>query len=78
MSITQFVSVNRFSQQVVYDRLDERLLNVEWISDGNFLAALFGMQGYWIVGEDGKADHTFIADDFDTVLAGGVVGYETP
>lgn len=63
---------------MVYDRLDERLLNVEWIGDRNFLAALFGMQGYWIVGEDRKTDHTFIADNFDTVLAGRVVGYETP
>lgn len=36
------------------------------------------MEGNGIVGEDRKADHAFVSDDFDAVFTGGVMGHETP
>ncbi|PJY73629.1 hypothetical protein CQW34_03186 [Bacteroides fragilis] len=36
------------------------------------------MEGNRVIGKYGEADHAFIADNFDTVFAGRIMGYEAP
>ena len=63
---------------MVYHRLDKRLLYMFRVTDTDFFASAFGMQSDRFVGEDRKTNHSFVSDDFYTILAGRVVRYETP
>jgi hypothetical protein len=63
---------------MLYYSFNQRKLYMRRVRRQDFFTSTFRMQGYRVVGEDGKADHTFVSDNFNTVFLGGVVSYEAP
>lgn len=48
------------------------------IADANFFTSSFGVQTDRFVSKHREADHSFISDDFDTVLTGRIMGNKAP
>ena len=69
---------DRLLLQVFDDELDERQLYMGWIGDDDFLPALFIVQADGLVGIDGEAELSFVANEFDTVFFGRLMSHEAP
>ena len=63
---------------MVYYGLNQGLLYVFRVFYHYFFTSSFSMEGNRVIGKYGEADHAFIADNFDTVFAGRIMGYEAP
>ena len=63
---------------MIYYCLYKWLLYMFGIADANFFTSSFGVQTDRFVSKHREADHSFISDDFDTVLTGRIMGNKAP
>ena len=69
---------NGLALKVLYDKLDERPLHTRRILNHNLLSSLLRLEHNRLVGKYAEGQVSFVANDFDTVLAGRIVRHEAP
>ena len=47
------------------------------VTDTDFFPSFFGMQADRLISKDRETNHSLVTDNFNTIFAGRVMGYET-